>query len=261
VQGDTVRSRVTVSPTAGDIDTLNNTEIIFDTINDCEDPNQIFVSPFGCMPDVVTPLQYTILFTNVGTDTAFNIYVMDTLPNSLDPNSLRLVMASNTMNIAMLNDGAYNIVKFDFPAINLLDSTVCPQCSGEVVFTINTMPGLPDGTTILNHAGVFFDYNPVVLTDTVESMMGSCTTTLVKNTTHTAGVTIFPNPATNELTITMSPNAYTSFTITNSIGQQMIQQPLNSTQTQVNVKTLPAGLYYITFRGDNGTTIQKFVKE
>lgn len=261
-QGDTVYSRVTVSPTLGDVDILNNIEIINDTINDCEDPNQIFVSPSGCLRDTVTRLQYTILFTNVGTDTAFNVYVMDTLPNTLDPKSLLLIMASNTMNIAQYNDGGYNIVKFDFPGINLLDTNVCPQCSGQVVFNINTLAGLPEGTTIFNHAGVFFDDNPVVLTDTSENIMGGCTPASVNNSPKptNGNVSIFPNPTTTQLSIIMSPSAYTSFTITNSIGQDMIQQSLTTTQTQVNVATLPPGLYYITFRGDNGTTVQKFVK-
>jgi len=40
----------------------------------------------------------------------------------------------------------------------------------------------------------------------------------------------------------------------------MMQQPLTLSKTQVNVATLPPGFYYITFRGDNGSTVQKFVK-
>ena len=73
-------------------------------------------------------------------------------------------------------------------------------------------------------------------------------------------ISLFPNPTTTELSIIMSPGAYTSFTVTNNVGQQMIRQQLTSTQTTVNVATLPPGLYYITFRGDNGTNVQKFVK-
>ena len=261
--GDTVYSRVTVSPSAGDVDISNNVEIIRDTINDCEDPNHIFVSPSGCLPDTATQLQYTILFTNVGTDTAFNVYVMDTLPNTLDAKSLRLIMASNTMNITQYNDGGYNIVKFDFPGINLLDTNVCPQCSGEVVFTINTLAGLPGGSTIFNHAGVFFDYNPVVLTDTVENTVG-CFAASVKTETPSANVHIFPNPATDELTIqVLNPailNGDEEFTITSSMGQQIMQQSISLAQTKVNVSKLPPGLYYITFRGESGTTVQKFVK-
>ena len=93
----------------------------------------------------------------------------------------------------------------------------------------------------------------------------SCTvtgggTTGITNVNKTA-ISIFPNPATSELTIRMDAGAYTSFTITNNVGQEMlIDQPLTHTTTQVNVAILPAGIYYITFRGNNGTNVQKFVK-
>ena len=74
------------------------------------------------------------------------------------------------------------------------------------------------------------------------------------------GVEIFPNPATEELTISMDAGAYTDFTITNNLGQQLIGQKITSVQTKVDLGNLPAGLYYITFRGDNGTEVKKFVK-
>ena len=75
-----------------------------------------------------------------------------------------------------------------------------------------------------------------------------------------SSVLVFPNPTTDELTIKMDNDAYTSCVITNSMGQVLIQQPLTGTQTKVNVKMLPAGLYYITVKGDNGSKVQKFVK-
>ncbi len=45
----------------------------------------------------------------------------------------------------------------------------------------------------------------------------------------------------NELTIKMDNDAYTSFTITNNVGQTLIQQQLNTSLTKVNVKTLSRG--------------------
>ena len=74
-------------------------------------------------------------------------------------------------------------------------------------------------------------------------------------------LSVFPNPTTNELTIKMPQNAYASFTITNSIGQEMISEPLVLIKTLVNVNALTPGVYYIIFRGDNGTKVEKFVKE
>ena len=73
-------------------------------------------------------------------------------------------------------------------------------------------------------------------------------------------VQIFPNPASDELTIVMDNGAYNAFTISNSLGQQMIRQQISSPHTTVGIKSLPAGVYYITLRGDKGTREQKFVK-
>ena len=255
--GDTVNSYVTITPTVGDVNPDNNYDVIVDTIKAGCDPNEMSVSPAGYIPSG-TQLQYTLNFDNVGNDTAYNIYAMDTLSDNVDPKTLRIVSTSAAMNIAILNYGGHNIVKFDFPNINLLDSSHHSQCSGNVIFNIKVRDDLPEGTTIYNHAGVFFDYNAVVTTDTVENIIGW--PAQVASIANTQKVTISPNPTTSNLNIAMSPNAYTTFSITNSIGQQIMQQTLTSTQTNVNVSTLSPGLYYITFRGDNGTKVQKFVK-
>jgi hypothetical protein len=45
------------------------------------------------------------------------------------------------------------------------------------------------------------------------------------------------------------------------MGQVILQQQISSSQWKVNIKAFPAGMYYITFRGDNGIKVQKFVKE
>ena len=259
--GDTIQSQYMVTPVTGDVNPANNNCSTVDTVKIAFDPNEMSVAPSGCIPsDSTTQLQYTINFENTGNDTAHNISVMDTLSANVDPKSLRIVAASATMNIALLNDGTYNIVKFDFPQINLLDSSHFGQCDGMVIFNINTLAGLANGSTIFNHAGIFFDDNPVVMTDTVENIVG-CVGTAVHSVHPVGGsVQVFPNPANDELMIKMDAGAYTSFTITNSIGQEMMQQSLTTTQTKVNVGALPAGLYYITFRGSNGTKVQKFVK-
>lgn len=116
-----------------------------------------------------TNLQYTISFENTGNDTAFNIYIMDTLSDDVNPQSLRVVGASAKMNISKYYDNTihHNIVRFDFPDINLLDSSHHDQCNGFVVFNIKAKSGLADGTNIPNYGGIFFDFNPVVMTDTV----------------------------------------------------------------------------------------------
>jgi type IX secretion system substrate protein/NHL repeat-containing protein len=258
--GDITHTYVTVSPNIGDLDTSNNHTTIIDTVRAGCDPNEMSVTPGGCIVSGVSaiPMQYTISFTNVGNDTAFNIYVMDTLPASLDPKSLRIVMASNTMNINVFNDGGYNIVKFDFPGINLIDSATCPQCAGSVVFNINSIPGLPDGASIPNHAGVFFDINPAVLTNSVENRIGGCTPTLAVSAVQAnAGIRVYPNPASTELNID-APAPINQVTISNLVGQIVYTCDYNTSYARIDITNLSSGVYFIKI---NGSEVRKFVKE
>ncbi len=229
--GDITHTYVTVTPATGDLHPGNNNCQIIDTVRAGCDPNEISVSPSCIAPaSTATQLQYSIGFTNVGNDTAFNIYVMDTLPDNVDAQSLRIVMASNTMNSNIFNDGTHNIAKFDFPQINLLDSAVCPpQCAGAVVFTINTVPGLTMGGSVQNHAGVFFDDNPVVLTNTAVTTVGECTTTKVSNVTAGSGVKIYPNPAADVLTISASV-PINAIVMSNLVGQVVYQYVASGNQ-------------------------------
>ena len=265
--GDTVNSYFYLTPTIGDTNTSNNCVIINDTVKSGCDPNEMSVTPSGCMhaTSSAIPLQYTINFMNIGNDTAFNIYVMDTLSSNVDPSSLRIIMATNTMNTVLYNAAGYSIVKFDFPAINLVDSATCPQCSGGVIFNINTIAGLDSGATVFNHAGVFFDDNPVVMTNTVENAIG-CPgdTSSIPSATPTLAtvqkIDIYPNPAATQLFIHSSNQPVSEVSITNLVGQTIY----NNMQTSaihlftVDVSAFPAGVYFVKV---NGNDVRKFVKE
>jgi hypothetical protein len=76
----------------------------------------------------------------------------------------------------------------------------------------------------------------------------------------TEDIEIFPNPATDQLQIRYHTEQLTGITITNSIGQLMLQQPIHNELTTLNVKELPAGIYIITLNRKAGNTIHKFVK-
>lgn len=257
IPGDTAISAILADPTTGDVDVTNNIENRYDSVKSSYDPNEMAVMPAGIITSG-TQLRYTINFENTGNDTAHNIYVMDTLSDNVVTTSMRIVTATAEMRTSMLKAGGHNIVRFDFPGINLLDSTHHNQCNGALIFTIKTKTGLVGGTTIFNHAGIFFDDNPVVMTDTVVNVIG--TPTLGVTTASALHVSIYPNPATDVLTINMGQDAYNALTITNEIGQVMAQCSLSAPTTKIGISTLPVGMYYVTLRGEGGTRVQKFVK-
>ena len=259
-----VQGNFSASPIADDEDTSNNVIIRNDTVKSGCDPNYIENAPAGCLALTAssTNLKYTIHFENTGNDTAFNIYVLDTLSSNLDSHSLKVTFAAKAMNISMFNDGGYNVVKFDFPGINLLDSSHHGLCDAAVAYTINSLPSLPLGATIDNRAGVYFDYNAVVLTNTAENVVG-CTTTSLSNSNVQVGENfeVYPNPVSDELTIVADNNVYSGMMITNTFGQIIKQQPLTVSITRLNINTLSPGVYYIRLSQENGNSkVSKFVK-
>ena len=80
----------------------------------------------------------------------------------------------------------------------------------------------------------------------------------IKNVVMAAGtLLIYPNPVTTFFTISASAKI-TTVAITNTLGQTVYNNQYNSPQIQVDVATLPAGIYFIRV---NGTKVRKFVKE
>ncbi len=256
--GTTVLGNFSASPVIGDINPLNNDEIRNDTIKGGCDPNFMENSPSFCLSDTgISTIQYTIHFENTGNDTAYNIHIMDTLSANVDAHTLNLLMASTNMNIAQFSTGDYNIVKFDFPNINLLDSSHHGACDGAVIFTVNTLPGLSYGSTIDNKAGIYFDYNAVVMTNTVENIYG-CPISLSTGQPPLKNIEIYPNPVNDMLTIQSSNQVISQLTIINLMGQPVYTHKYNTESVQVNVAGLPGGIYFIKI---NGSEVRRFVRE
>jgi uncharacterized repeat protein (TIGR01451 family) len=254
--GDTVHSDYSVTD-IGNLDHSNNVVIRVDTASGSFDPNEIQVSPVGYILNGTT-LTYTINFENTGNDTAFNIQILDTLSDNLDATSLQVLASSATTNLSVFKDGIHNVLEFSFPNINLLDSSHHGQCDGMAVYSIKTKPGLANGTKILNRAGIYFDYNPVVMTNTVENIIGIPSG--VSTVSNQPRVNVHPNPANDILTIETGSGEFNTVTISNIIGIRLFSQPLSGTETKVNVRDLPTGIYFVTLKGEGSTGVVKFEK-
>ena len=256
IPGDTVTMNCVVTPMVGDSDTLNNVIIVTDTVKGSWDPNEMAVWPGNFIADT-TLLKYTIQFENTGNDTAHNIAVMDTLSDYLNPSSLRMVSASSNMNISKIYDSVYHwIYRFEFPNINLLDSSHHNLCDGMLIYTIKPRDGLTGGTQIPNHAGIFFDDNAVVMTDTTVSIIGTPTT--VTAVSQPPKAFIFPNPVSDVLNI--QATGYSTILITDVTSQPILRQNLSGSNTKLNVGNLPAGVYFVNFYSNTGNVVQKFIK-
>ena len=200
-----------------------------------------------------------ISFENTGNDTAFNIHIMDTLSDNLDISTFKVVSATAYMNLMFLKSGGHNIVKFDFPNINLLDTAQHYDYNGMVTYTIQAKTGLAIGTKIDNEAGIYFDANAVVMTNNVENIIG--TPTNIASLSNVPAVNIYPNPTMDILNINgiKQNTSYSIFSIASEfIEQGMLSQGSN----QLSMKNFATGVYILEMTGTDGVrSIVKVVKE
>ncbi|TNE55253.1 MAG: T9SS type A sorting domain-containing protein [Bacteroidetes bacterium] len=145
----------------------NRKNFCYNIQNGC-DPNNKQVFPQGVCQDALTlmdqPLTYTIRFQNTGNASAIDIFILDSLSPHLDLATLRIVNQSHPMVTELFDN---RVLKFDFKDINLPDSTSNEKASkGFVTFEISPYPNLLERTVIENKVGIYFDFNPPVITNT-----------------------------------------------------------------------------------------------
>ena len=150
-------------------------DVICDPIIGSYDPNDKKVTPIGegspHYIDEGEKLTYKIRFQNVGNDTAFNVRIVDTLPQFLNLSSFRNLTSSHNYSFGLAGYGAYQgrVAKWNFFNIALPDSTTNPVKSiGFVEFEVLTECPLTNcyDLPIENEAHIRFDFNPYITTNT-----------------------------------------------------------------------------------------------
>jgi|GEM_PF-1654427 uncharacterized repeat protein (TIGR01451 family) len=176
VLGSQLITMLDVSAAPNEIVLFNNFDTLVQVVSGSYDPNDISVSPIGFTSQgYVTNLQslsYTINFQNTGTDTAFNVTVVDSLPLSLDKYSLQILGYSHPYSYEFKPG---NVVAFHFNNLLLPDSNANEAAShGFIKFRINQQAGNTAGTQIKNSASIYFDYNAPVATNEVLNTIFDC---------------------------------------------------------------------------------------
>ncbi len=254
---DTICNTATITPTTGDVNIINNTVFQCDQVRASWDPNDKHVYPAG---DIApgTKLTYTINFENMGNDTAFNIYIMDTLSNRLDAGSLQLLSSSHAVSHVIQDvPSGQKAVRFEFKDIHLPDKNSPDFNKGFVQFSINVKSGLAPSTPISNRAGIYFDINPVVITNYAENRIKPVSINDVEISNQ---ITVYPNPVTDVLTIQINNGGYDVLRLLNNMGQVVANQDISDNTTNINMANLPTGMYYLQLTGKDNTITQKIEK-
>jgi fimbrial isopeptide formation D2 family protein len=214
------------------------------------DPNIKTVYPAGegAQGEVApnTTFTYTVHFQNTGNYPATNIYILDTLDTDLDISTLEILSSTHTMNPIFFGG---NKVKFDFPNINLIDSTTNePLSHGSVTYRIKAKTGLANGTEIKNTAHIYFDYNAAVVTNTTLNTINISLN--VNETISEIENTIYPNPVSDMVNISFNENVNGLLQVRDITGRIVYSTNANNTNfLSLNVASWNTGMYEISIAG------------
>jgi len=240
-----------------------------DTITCSFDPNDKRVVPPGVLAAhyilKTDTLSYTIRFQNEGTDTAFTVVLRDQLSNLLDRNTIELVASSHPVTLTITTS---NLAEFRFDDILLPQKAVNETGSnGYVTFRIRPFPGLPDGTIINNNAGIYFDYNPPVITNTTFVTLVTTIPLGIAEVTDPVSINITPHPFTNQCEIILTsentaPHKYELYDIAGRKVKEGITPSGKRKMIHLNTESWSQGLYTIRFTDEKGVVVQtsKLVK-
>ena len=213
------------------------------------DPNDKQAIPKGVGDNQLiapnTTVDYKIRFQNTGNDTAFTVIIRDTIDTEVfDLSTLELGAASHDF---FLRQTGGNALEFVFNNIQLPDSTIDePGSHGYIHFRIAQWPDLPDGTRLSNRVGIYFDFNPPIITNESWHTVGrNFLRTSVHYFNFSEGpVTIYPNPFASGLQFEHAdwPGPMT-FELFDQLGRQLYTAELLSNGSQLDLPLLPSGTY------------------
>lgn len=255
-------------PTTGMTNLFSLNDGLPSTSIDCQpsvaayDPNDKQGFPIGYGLDHYiernTDLEYRIRFQNTGTFSATDVVIRDTLSPHLDAFSVRPQVSSHAYTWRLVEN---NILEFTFENIMLPDSGHDASGSqGFIDFRIKQHPNLPLSTRIENTAGIYFDRNPPIYTNTTwhtigENFIRIMDLPAVANGDKTVQITAFPNPFTQMTTIRVEGRTNYQdlyLEVYNAMGQLVHQtNPQNGLQeVHLQRHDLESGIYFYRLIGD-----------
>ena len=199
---DTLSSSAIITPVAGDLTPGDDTSTLKQIVVGAFDPNDK-TENFGGKITLQqissgTYINYLIRFQNVGTDTAFNITIRDTLNPKLNWNTFQTVAASHKYKLKITDQ---NRIKWLFENINLVDAGRNePASHGYVLYKIKSKTDPLLGDTVKNSAGIF--YFNLLKSYTQNTIVSNNIITGISNPlVDHSGMILFPNPGGDKIWI------------------------------------------------------------
>lgn len=207
----------------------------------------------GPVPADTDMLIYWIRFQNEGNEDAVTVRVVDQLSDHFSLEDFNPCTASHDFRLNIRADGK---LEFIFDNINLPPKERDEAGSqGYIILPLKLKQGIPAGTDIANSAEIYFDFNKPIETNTVVSSLQNTTTTVDELPT-TSGSTLFPNPATERLSVELNSQSKARLLLQDVLGRIMLELQMEESRQDIDVGHLPAGMYFLTIETDAGREVR-----
>ncbi len=259
----------TASPAVNDGDILDYTATITGGVDESPEDNtmnlkQTVVNSFDpndktCLEgnqldpdDVGQYLHYLIRFENLGTASAINVRIEDEIDiNVFDLTTLEPLQASHPF-VTTITD---TTVQFIFEDINLPFDDA--NNDGYVLFKIKTLDTLVEGDNIDNKAGIYFDFNHPVITNTERVEVKK---EVQIPTTFDDFFTLYPNPTSGVVNLTQKiTDVQIQYISVHDLSDRMVGFFFGYVPT-FDIGYLFPNVYVIKIHTDKGILTKKFVK-
>jgi hypothetical protein len=239
---------------------LSNNNFTFEqTVVGSFDPNNI-----SCLEGEIQPqsaigdyLHYVVNFENTGNFYAENVVVKINIdPAKYDIQTLQLM---NTSHPPVYTTVANDTVEFAFIGINLAAASGNPPVGGHgnVLFKIKSKEDLNNGDSVAKQANIYFDYNAPIETNLASTTFQSLSNSIFEID---ESVVIHPNPTNGNININSNFNIKTIelYDIQGRILETSLE---NSSTTTLDISNRENGIYFLKINTENGSKVEKIVKE
>lgn len=249
---DVLAFTATIYPDTDDETPNDNSFTLNQTVVGSYDPNDItcLEGETVHMSKIGEYLHYNINFENTGTAPATFVVVKDVInEEQFDVSTLQLMYASHDVQTKIED----NELEFYFGDINLAAN----GGKGNVVFKIKTLGTLEADDVVTQQANIFFDYNLPIVTN-----QANTTFTTLSNTVFTKDITVklYPNPTVDNVTIS-ARGIVKSVALYDIQGRLLQANTINDVQATINLSSQPSGLYFVKVITEEGSVVEKLVKQ
>ncbi len=261
--GTVMNYTATVTNSASELNTANNTASLDVAITGSYDPNDkqgttsSGLSPTQYFLDQDEWVDYTIRFQNTGTAAAETVTIRDTIDSDLFIPSLEILGASHAFTPSFGFDDPRELV-FTFTNIDLPDSTTDLLGSqGFISFRLKPNDDIIVGDELANMAGIYFDLNPPIITNTVTHVVDFSTGVPDQDL---SDLMVWPVPANDHLRIS-SVSSIDVIIIASADGREMMRRNPRATTADLDISALNSGAYLLIAKLHSGGSVhQRFVK-